>query len=183
MTRLERGLGTLNNGQRDALRQGAESFARDRRAANGDAQVIAGAAAQFDRLAQGALTPAQYEQYQANKNYYLLAQGPNPTKGQPKTSTTAVATMVNRFEQGLGGLNNGQRDAIRQLAETYVRDYTAAQQNPQLIEGTVAQFERGLRDAISPAQFSTYESNKSYYLNGKAGQGGRGGKGGLRRGR
>lgn len=168
VARLERGLGGLNDGQRNSLRQAAESYARDRRASqqNGDATLMNAATVQFDRVAEAALSPSQNQVYLANKPFFLSGQGNNPAQGQPRTSNTVVAGIVNRFEQGLNGLNDGQREAIRQLAESYVRD------RDTLPTDAITQFENGLQQALRPDQFSAYQSRKQYYLNGGGQRGG-----------
>ncbi|MCB2377796.1 hypothetical protein LGH70_09400 [Hymenobacter sp. BT635] len=181
VTRIERSLGGLNNGQRDALRQGAESYARDSRTAQqtNNQALLAAATAQFDRVAQSALAPAQYDQYLAGKDFYLTGRGQRPASAQPANGSTTAATISNRFEQAFGGLNNGQRDAIRQGAETYVRDRTTAQQtNDQaLLAAATAQFDNVVKAALSPEQFTTYQSNRDSYLNGRGGGRGNNGNG------
>lgn len=172
VTRLERGLGGLNNGQRDALRQGAESYARDRRASqqNGDAALMAAATAQFDAVAKSALSPAQYEQYASGRDFYLKGQGQRPAQAAgANTNATAAAGISNRFEQRFNGLNNGQRDAIRQGAESYVRDRETAKRtnDAKLLAAATAQFDNVVKSALAPAQYEQYASNRDFYLNGR----------------
>jgi hypothetical protein len=75
-------------------------------------------------------------------------------------NTAQPAAIVNRLEQLLGGLDNGQRDAARQLAETYVRD------KGQNASAATTQFDNSLRTSLSPAQFEKYQANRNFVLNG-----------------
>ncbi|TGE25375.1 hypothetical protein E5K00_09355 [Hymenobacter aquaticus] len=101
-----------------------------------------------------------------------------------RTPTKEASAIVTRFEQAFGGLNNGQRDAIRQGAETYVRDRTTAQQtnNAQLLAGAIAQFDNLVKQQLTAEQFATYQNNRDFYLNGRGGGQGRLVKPGMRRG-
>ncbi|RZK30409.1 MAG: hypothetical protein EOO61_19320, partial [Hymenobacter sp.] len=82
-----------------------------------------------------------------------------PVLAQSSAAVQSGAIM-NRLEQLIGGLNNGQRETARQLAETYVRD------RGQNAAAATTQFESGLRPSIAPGQFETYQQYREYVLNG-----------------
>ncbi|MBC6699292.1 hypothetical protein, partial [Hymenobacter sp. BT190] len=154
--RLEQVVGGLNNGQRDAVRQYAETLVRDRD------QYKDAAVAQFENNLKPALSPAQFEQYLANREFVMTGKGNRPQAATgPRTQAESASAIVTRIERGLGGLNNGQRDAVRQYAETLVRD------RDQYKDAAVAQFENNLKPALSPAQFEQYLANREFYLTGR----------------
>ncbi|WP_187315929.1 hypothetical protein, partial [Hymenobacter sp. BT190] len=156
--RLEQVVGGLNNGQRDAVRQYAETLVRDRD------QYKDAAVAQFENNLKPALSPAQFEQYLANREFVMTGKGnrPRPQAATgPRTQAESASAIVTRLEQLVGGLNNGQRDAVRQYAETLVRD------RDQYKDAAVAQFENNLKPALSPAQFEQYLANREFVMTGK----------------
>ncbi|WBO86233.1 hypothetical protein [Hymenobacter yonginensis] len=158
--RLEQLVGGLFNGQRDAVRQYAETLVRDR------GQNRQAAIQQFENALKPTLSPIQFEQYMAYREYVMTGKGARPaaTKG-PRTQAEAAGAIATRIEKGLGGLFNGQRDAVRQYAETLVRD---REQNQ---EAAIQQFENALKPVLSPIQFEKYQANRDFYLTGRGQKG------------
>ncbi|MCC2547198.1 hypothetical protein LJY25_12130 [Hymenobacter sp. BT175] len=156
VNRMEQLLGGLNNGQRDGLRQIANTYVRDR------GQNEAGARTQFETNLRSGATAEQFQLYQNNREYVLTGKGPRPTEVRgPRTQGEAAGAITNRFEQRFGELHTNQRDAIRQIAETYVRD------RGQNEAGARGQFEAGLKTLVTAEQFQQYQSNPEFFLNGR----------------
>jgi uncharacterized protein (DUF2252 family) len=155
VNRLEQLVGTLDNGQRDAARQIAETYVRDR------GQNASAATTQFETALRNGLAPAQFAQYQSNREYVLNGTGARPSAAQgTRTQGETAGAIITRLERTVGTLDNGQRDAGRQVAETYVRD------RGQNASAATAQFEGALRSGLTPAQFEKYQANRDFVLNG-----------------